>query len=232
MANDNAISTAELGDLRAPCRRTVSSYATILHVLAVMASLVLSACASTQLSHTWRDASYTAGPLKKILVVAVRKDQERRRTWEDGFAAALAEQGFDVTPSYRLIGETLPDTGRVNTTAREGGFDGILLIGRRSVNTTDRVTASVNITGPESPFHPWGGWYYTYYDREYYPGYPMEDDIVKDEIKVWATQGGGRMVWSGVGEVHDRGADEEVSAEMIPFIVSELVKDGVIATGS
>src|ERR1039458_9295356 len=99
-------------------------------VAAVMASLILLSCASTQLSHTWRDASYTAGPLKKILVVAVRKDQARRRVWEDGFAAALSAHGVDATPSYLRIAETLPDTGLINTIAKEGGFDGIMLVGR------------------------------------------------------------------------------------------------------
>ena len=94
------------------------------------ASLILLSCASTQLSHTWRDASYTAGPLKKILVVAVRKDQVRRRIWEDGFAAALSWHGVDATPSYRLIAETLPDTGLIDSVAREGNFDGIMLVGR------------------------------------------------------------------------------------------------------
>jgi hypothetical protein len=198
----------------------------------VMASLILLSCASTQLSHTWRDASYTTGPLKKILVVAVRKDQLRRRTWEDGFAAALSWHGVDATPSYRLIAETLPDTGLIKTVAREGSFDGIMLVGRASAKTTESVTASSDITSADSPSQPWGGWYSEYYDREYYPGYPVINEIVKDEIKIWVTRGGGRMIWSGVGEVHESGEDEDVSGEIIPLIVRELVKQGIIAAGS
>src|ERR1039458_1117030 len=123
-------------------------------VAAVMASLILLSCASTQLSHTWRDASYTAGPLKKILVVAVRKDQARRRVWEDGFAAALCESDMNAIPSYRRIAEMLPDTGLINTIAREGSYDGIMLVGRGSPRTTEGVLVN-SITTTDTPYQPW-----------------------------------------------------------------------------
>ena len=193
----------------------------------VMASLILLSCASTRLSYTWKDASYTSGPLKKILVVAVRKDQLRRRTWEDGFAAALSWHGVDATPSYRLITANLPDTSLINTVAMEGHFDGILLVGRVSAEITDDVTGSSSITSPDSPSQTWGGW-----NSNYYPGYPLINEIVKDEVKIRTTQGGGRLIWSGVGEVHESGEDENVSGEIIPLIVRELVKEGIIAAES
>jgi hypothetical protein len=170
--------------------------------------------------------------LKKILVVAVRKDQLRRHTWEDGFAAALSWHGVDATPSYRLTAESLPDTGLINTLAREGNFDGILLVGRASAKVTEGVTASSEIISPDSPTLEWGGAYSEYYDREYYPGYPIINEIVKDEVKIWVTRGGERMIWSGVGEVHENGQDEDVSGEIISLIVRELAKQGVIAAGS
>jgi hypothetical protein len=210
----------------------MSTYAYCYLAATVMASVVLSSCASTQLSHTWRDASYSSGPLKKTLVVAVRTDQARRRSWEDGFAAELAKRGVYVTPSYRLIPETLPDTGRVNAVAREQGFDGILVVGRVSRKTTERVTSALDVSPPKSGSHSWGGWDYGYSDHEYYPGYPVEDETVKDQIRVWATQGGGRMIWTGVGEVRDDDPGEDVSDEMIAVIVPALVEQGVLGAGS
>jgi hypothetical protein len=199
--------------------------------LMVMGSLVLSSCASTQLSHTWRDASYASGPLKKILVVAIRKDQVRRRAWEDGFAAELARYGVGVTQSYRLIVESLPDTGRINAIAREQRFDGILLVGRVSRKVTDSVTSAIEIGSSESASHLWGDWDYGYQGYEY-PGYPVVEEVVKDQVKVWATQGGGRMIWIGVSEVHDYDPGEDVSGEMISLIVRALLEQGVLGVGS
>ncbi len=72
-----------------------------IHAFAVTAAaaLVLSSCASTQLSHTWRDSSSVSRPLKKVLVIAVKKDLPTRQAWEDGFAAALSGLGVIVRSS-------------------------------------------------------------------------------------------------------------------------------------
>jgi hypothetical protein len=182
--------------------------------------------------HVWRDASYTSGPLKKILVVAVRKDQSRRRTWEDGFAAELSRRGVDATPSYRVITDTLPDMRLINTIARDRSFDGLVLIGKVSRKTTQSVTAGIDLNSPNLASHPWGGWDYGYYDHEYYPGYPVEHEIVKDEIEVWATQGGGRMIWTGVGELRDRDREKDASGDIIALIVPELLEQHIFAGGS
>jgi hypothetical protein len=218
-------------NLRVSSKGSVRITVSLHWVAAAMLSFVLSSCTSTQLSYTWRDPSFVSGPLRTILVVAVRKNQLTRRAWEDGFAAALARHGVDVTPSYRLFPETLPDTGLIKAVTRKQSFDGIILVGRVSTETTMGVTAGYEITSPEFPSRLWDGWYYAYYDREYYPGYPVFDDIVKDEIRVWATQGGARMIWAGVGMVEGSGAQEDVRRAIIDLIVPELVKQGVIAAG-
>jgi hypothetical protein len=230
--NDKNIPTAEMPNLKDSCRGTMSANVNLHLAVTVMLSLVLSSCASTQLSHTWRDPSYVSGPLKTILVVAVRKNQQTRRAWEDGFATALSEHGVAVTPSYRFFPETLPDTGLIHRITSERSFDGIMLVGRASSETKEGVTAKYDITSPTSPSNPWDESYYGYYSQEYYPGYPVFDEIVKDEIKVWATQGGARMIWTGVGEVEGSGAYEDVRRAIIHLIVPELVKQGVIAPGS
>ena len=49
--------------------------------------------------------------------------------------------------------------------------------------------------------------------------------------KVWVIRGGARMMWSGVGKVHEDGQDVDVSGEIISSIVKGLVKQGVIAAG-
>ena len=200
-------------------------------VATMMASLILLSCASTQLSHTWRDASYTAGPLKKILVVAVRKDQARRRVWEDGFAAALSAHGVDATPSYRRIAETLPDTNLMIPSPGRGASMASCLSEEAHQDDRGR-SCQLGDLYDGFPLSAMERVVLEYYDREYYPGYPVINETVKDEIKIWAMQGGGRMVWTGVGEVNENGRDEDVSGEIISLIVHELVKQGVIAAGS
>ena len=195
----------------------------------VMASLMLSSCASTQLSDTWRDSSYREGPLKKMLVVAFRDSPLKRRAYEDGFVAAMSSHAVDVTPSYLLFGGTLPDTGLIKFAAKEQGFDGIILVGHGSSVITSSVTDGYDVTSPESASHPWSGWSYTYFDREYYPGYPVLEETVKDQVKVWTTRGEGRMIWAGECEVHLGGSQEDVTGGIIHLVVPALVKQGIIA---
>ena len=170
--------------------------------------------------------------MKKILVVAVRKDQARRRIWEEGFAAALSAHGVNATPSYRRLAETLPDTGRINAIAKEGDFDGIMLIGKASARTALGAAASSDLTLEDSPDQQWGGLYGDYYDREYYPGHPEVHEIVKDEITIWAVKGRGRMIWTGVSEVRQDDQVQDMSVEIISSIVHALAEQGVISAGS
>ncbi len=207
-------------------------YGTIQFLITVVLSVVLSSCASTGLSHMWQDPTYVSGPLKTILVVAVRKDQKIRRAWEDGFATELRSDGIDVTPSYRLFPDTLPDTNLIKTITKNQRFDGIILVGRASTQTIESVTSRDDINSSEISFQPLDASYYGYYVREYYPGYPVFNDVVKDEIKVWATQGVARMIWTGVGEVQNSDVHEDERRAIIHIIVPELVKHKIIAAGS
>ncbi len=198
----------------------------------ILLPLVLSSCASMQLSHTWQDTSYVARSFKTILVIAVRKNQQTRQAWEDGFATELSKHGVEVTPSYRIFPDTLPDTAHMAAITRDRKFDGIILVGKISVEKIEGVTSRYDITSPAFSSRPWESVYSAYLDREYYPGYPVFATIVKDEIKVWSTQEGTRMIWSGVGEVEGSNVREEVRHAIIELIVPELVKLGVLAEGS
>lgn len=198
----------------------------------VLLSLLLSSCSSNQLSHTWLDQAYVSRPFKTVLVVAVRKNQSTRQAWEDGFAKTLAGHGVDVTSSYRIFPESLPDTNLIDTLMHGRSFDGIILVGRASTETINDVASNYNLTNPAFSSHPWEASYYSYYIREYYPGYPLINEVVKDEIKVWDTHEGARMIWTGIGEVEGSDARDDARSAIIQLIVPELVKQGVIAPRS
>ena len=219
-------------NLKDSSKETRNPYGTIQIVMMVVLSFALSSCASTELSHMWQDPTFVSGPLKTILVVAVRKDPKIRRAWEDGFATELKSYGIDVTPSYRLFPDSLPDTTLIKTITKNQRFDGIILVGRASTETIESVTPKNDINSSELSFQPFDASYYGYYVRECYPGYPVFDNIVKDEIKIWATQGVARMIWTGVGEVQNTDMHEDERRAIIHIIVPELVKHKIIAAGS
>src|SRR5258708_5676063 len=93
----------------------------------IFASLMisfLSGCGSAgTLSNMWRDPSFESAPMKKVFIIAVRKDPVRRRLWEDGFVTELGKHGVTATPSYKLFPDALPDTAQSIEAIRTNGFD-------------------------------------------------------------------------------------------------------------
>ncbi len=199
-------------------------------VAASMILLALSSCASTQLSHEWRDPLFVSDTTKNILVVAVREDRLIRQAWEDDFAQAISERGVRAVPSYHLFAESLSDTNLIEAIAGQGNFDKIVFLEKISIETRANVSPGFYINTPEFPSRPNDGWLFTYYDRGYYPGYPSVDRVVKDEIKVWTIRNGTRLVWTGIGETQVSGTREDVRNRIIQLVLSELVKQGVIAS--
>ena len=88
--------------------------------------ILIESCSSSKLVDIWNDTSFQEPPLKKILIIAVRRDPVQRRIWEDAFVRELSRYSVYSTASYNLFPNELPDTNQVAETVQEKGFDGIL----------------------------------------------------------------------------------------------------------
>ncbi len=79
-------------------------------LLGVTAFLALS-CASNpmQLTDNWRNSTYTGPAYKKIMVVAMTKQDDVRRSIEDEFARQLKARGIETATCH----ECIPDPDRV-----------------------------------------------------------------------------------------------------------------------
>jgi hypothetical protein len=176
----------------------------------------------------WRDTSYTAGPMKNILVLAVKKNPAHRRIWEDGFIDELAKYGVTATPSYRLFYNDLPDTNDVILAIMANGYDGVLLINRRVTQTTTTHIPGYTTKKPLYSYDPWQNSYFLHYDREYHDGYTDTTKIVQHEVNLWTTKEKGRMIWSGTTEVLDPSSSKQVNDEILNLIIPELATQGII----
>ena len=99
-------------------------------VIAALGCLIglISGCASSSLVDKWHDPGYQAPSLGKMLVIAVRKNETKRRIWEDAFAGELAKHGVAATTSYSLFPDAPPDTEQVKTTVQANNYDAILVV--------------------------------------------------------------------------------------------------------
>lgn len=93
--------------------------------LAVLAA-ALAACASqTTLSDVWVADGLAPGAYRKVLVIAIGPDQDRRMAFEDAMSRRIP--GSAPSHSLMSLGE-LADRAKVKAKLEEKGFDGVLVV--------------------------------------------------------------------------------------------------------
>jgi len=55
--------------------------------------IVMESCSSSVLVDEWIDPSFHESSLKKILIIAIRKNPIQRRIWEDAFVSETFQKG-------------------------------------------------------------------------------------------------------------------------------------------
>jgi hypothetical protein len=191
--------------------------------LALGVLLTLSACVSTTLTERWKDASYSAAPLHKVLVVGVQRDQGRRRIWEDAMVAALAHRAVQAEASYQVFPDQAPSPDQLSTIATRDGFDGV--VATHFVSSSQRAYIE--------PYAGWGcrwrcggwGWGWPGYSGEY-----VESETLTDyQTDVFTVDaGGGKLIWSGVTRSLDPSSTTRVTEEISRVLLPNLIKDGIL----
>lgn len=153
------------------------------------AALALAACAGTRLVESW--VAPGAGPLqfKKVLALAVVKDDSLRRTAEDSLAASILKA--TAVPSYKLLTwADLDDRERVKALLKKEGFDGVV--------TLRMAGAREELSWAPTPY-PGGSTFWGFYTYAYTPADMVSDTVVRVEISVYSLTED-KLLWSGVSE--------------------------------
>lgn len=201
-----------------------------LFLIACAAAGILGGCsAGTQLVDMWRDPTGGSQPIRKMLVVAVRRDPTSRRVWEDGLVSALEKRGVTATPSYNLFAQAPPDTDEVEAAVRDHNFDGILSVHRLPTTTQSTYVPGYTRLEPVWVKSRWSLNYHTYWTEVHEPGYVETDRVLRHRVDVWNTTEDWRMVWSGTTESINPNSSRDVNAQIAKLIVPELLNQGIIA---
>jgi hypothetical protein len=192
-----------------------------------LSAAALCACTSTRMVTSWRDPESARVAFKKVLVVAIVKDLDRRRAVESRMVADIARPGVVAVPSFKLI--TAADTrndATLKAAMQEGGFDGAVVWRTISIKTETHVVEGGRPTLMMNPGF-WG-----YYDL----GWRVETDpptltterVVSVETTVYRiTRDSDQLVWTGTSDTIDPSSLDKLVDGVVDATLSSMRHDGL-----
>jgi hypothetical protein len=196
--------------------------------MAVLLVLGLAACATTSVQGVWRDEAYQSQP-KRVLVMAMFKNETTRRMVEDEFRSHFKYRGIDAAPGYEVFtGNELPTKETVVEKVRAGGFDSLLLI-RLVDMRTEKRTVSTGTTG-YAPAHygmPMHGYYGQGYQTFYASTYQVDDRYATVQSNFYdaATE---KLAWTATSDTWLADSDQKTVKTFVTIMMESLHKQKIV----
>ena len=194
-------------------------------------AVIFGGCGSTQQTNRWMDPSYNASPAKKVLVIAIRKDQLLRRIWEDAIVTAIGDDkqvGTVALASYQLFPDDLPDTLTMSQKITEEGFDGVLLVAKVMRDTLTNDVPGYTTSEQVTTFSRRWNAYVTRYEDVYHPGYSETETTVSVRTDLLIPQEDGKLVWSVTSQSVDPTSADQFRSAVASRVVGQLKKARLI----
>lgn len=205
----------------------------------ITATMLIAACATTQLNAVWKDPSYQTRPAR-ILVIGVAKNPINRRVFEDEFIVQLKAHGTDAVASYTVLPDKLQaDREEIAAKVKSIGADAILitrLVSKKIVQTYVPGYA-VPAYGPYAygphAYHPppyystWPDYYGRGYSYMYTPGYIAEDEYAVIESNLYEAKSD-KLVWAASSETGINNFDKSIISTYISVMVENMMSLGLL----
>ena len=198
-------------------------YRHLVFVLALVALAALQAgCSSTTLNSSWSDPGFR-GPVRKIYVVGVARQEINRRVFEDTFSRELNALGATGIASYHDLPQDAADSqDAVVARLNQHGADSILMA--RMVNMRiEQVTSPGYVSGAST----WGGYYANRYEAIYVPPTTAEFQIATIEANLYETKSG-KLVWSAQLEVLVDNDIPKLFDDFVKVVSKDLKQKGLL----
>ena len=144
---------------------------------ALLSLWLLSGCFSSRLVYSWQEAGTAQVPFKKIMVVALIPDKDRRlqEQMEDHLVNDLASLGYEASSSLKEMGPNAFNKSteeEVLDKLKNSGVDGVMTIVLLDKSRERYYVPGQIMYTPYRVYHGrFYGYYSTLYDRIYSPGY-------------------------------------------------------------
>jgi hypothetical protein len=210
---------------------------------AMLLAMGLASCGGTTLRDVWRDPQYRGGPLKKIAVLVIDRNEDRRRFAEDTIVQNLPA-GTQAVPGYLLLGpiDANPDKAKIRDRLVRDGFDGALVARLAGIIEQQTTRPSQTYTVPQAPFYSPGGLYdpsspdaafpdyYGYAASQVtLPGHTRESTDVVVEMRLFVLPEG-KPIWRGVTDSMNPDSRTSLVERITELVGRRLRSDGLLGS--
>jgi len=177
----------------------------------VLSVTFINACATTALTSVWKNETYQGGPLRKILIIGVDRNQGMKRLLENEFVLQLKSKGIDAVPSHTILHEdTILEKEMITAKISELRIDSVLITTLVDVKETEAYESSTFLAPTE---------FYGYYMQCCYN--VMSGYNVEIETRIFDARYD-TLIWSALSATVLERAREETIQSYIAAIVNEL----------
>jgi hypothetical protein len=174
--------------------------------------VALASCTTpTMVTSTWKDPSYAAAPMRKVLVHGARMTDTGRHEVENRFAAALAQHGVTGVQAYRIYPGRVPDREEVRRDLEANGYDGVLVVDLRDVEMTYTMSED----------------FYSYYGN-WEKGSVETDHNVWVETSLWDARTG-KLAWSATSRTENPTSSSDAAQSLVDKIVASMIDARMIS---
>lgn len=195
-------------------------------VLFAIALFLVSCGSNTSIVQSWRDpdTSVQQGSIKKMLIIALMRDEATRRQTEDELGTQFKGRGVS---SYNYLGplpaelETAPFLERLRT----DGIDAIMVMRLVDISKEQTYVPGAYPSYYGSPYGYYGHAYGMYSD----PGYVRTDMSYRVESNFYSVQQA-KLVWSGVTSSMNPTDLTSTISEIVVAIREKMQREGFLTT--
>ena len=198
----------------------------------ILASVTLSACATTSFVSTWKapDATPLQVSGSKVAAVVMMRNEAARRAAEDALAREITAHGAQGIAMYTIQPDARPDTEQAVRAAVEGAGVAGAIVMRPVGREKEVVSTPVAYGGPMYGGY-WGGYYGYGWGSPwaYGPvgGEIRTDTIVSVETLVYSLRQN-KLVWAGQSRTTNPTGVDQLVKETSTAVALELQKQGLI----
>ncbi len=191
-------------------------------------------CSNSKVTSSWVDPN-TKGPLKKIMVVALLNNPDRplKQQMEDQLAQELTAQGITATTAYHDLGpKSLAGMkeNQVINQLKNSGIDGVITIVLLNKNKEKNYVPGNVRYEPQTVYvrrSRFYGYYSTYYDRIYTPGYYETNTNYFFETNLYDVSRN-KLLYSAQSESFDPSSVESMANNQSKVIIKDMKKKEVL----